>query len=157
MKKLLVILLVAFVLIQFFPIDKNNPAPTPGMDFIRIKNTPEETAQILRNSCYDCHSNESTYPWYSNVQPVGWFLRDHIDEGRRKLNFSTFATYEPKRQAHKLFESQEELLEGKMPLDSYVIGHPEAKLTDEQRKHLVAYFKTVEDEIRLLNNLPAEK
>lgn len=157
MKKLLVILLVAFVLIQFFPIDKNNPAPTPGMDFIKIKNTPENTAQILRSSCYDCHSNESTYPWYSNVQPVGWFLKDHIDEGRRKLNFSTFATYEPKRQAHKLFEAQEELLAGKMPLDSYVIGHPEAKLTDEQRKHLVEYFKTIEAEIRLMNNLPAEK
>lgn len=97
MKKISVILLVAFILIQFFPIDKNNPAPTPQMDFLTIKNTPETTANLIRNGCYDCHSNETKYLWYSNVQPIAWFLQDHIEEGRKELNFSTFATYEPKR------------------------------------------------------------
>ncbi|MBH1960310.1 MAG: heme-binding domain-containing protein [Flavobacteriia bacterium] len=157
MKKVLVILLVAIVLIQFFPIDKNNPAPTPGMDFLAIKNTPESTANLIRNGCYDCHSNESKYPWYSNVQPIAWFLKDHIDEGRKKLNFSTFATYEPKRQAHKLFEAVEMVENGEMPLDSYVLGHPEADFTDAQKQELIKYFKMVESDIRLLNDLPAEK
>jgi len=157
MKKVLVILLVAIVLIQFFPIDKNSPAPTPGMDFLAIKNTPESTANLIRNGCYDCHSNESKYPWYSNVQPIAWFLKDHIDEGRKKLNFSTFATYEPKRQAHKLFEAVEMVENGEMPLDSYVLGHPEADFTDAQKQELIKYFKTVESDIRLLNDLPAEK
>jgi hypothetical protein len=90
MKKILVIVLVAFIIIQFFPIDKTNP-PTPGMDFLKIKNTQPEVAQLITNSCYDCHSNESKYPWYSNIAPASWILKNHIDEGRKELNFSTFA------------------------------------------------------------------
>lgn len=156
MKKIIVILFVAFVIIQFFPIDKNNPRPTPGMDFINIKNTPESTATLIKTGCYDCHSNESKYPWYSSVQPVGWFLKDHINEARKHLNFSTFATYEPKRQAHKLFEAAEMVEKKEMPLDSYVLGHPEAEFTDAQREELTRYFKSVESEIRLMNDLPAK-
>ncbi|MCQ4035279.1 heme-binding domain-containing protein [Kaistella montana] len=156
MKKILVILLVAFVLIQFFPIDKSNPAPTPQMDFLTIKNTPESTANLIRNGCYDCHSNESKYPWYSNVQPIAWFLKDHIDEGRKELNFSTFATYEPKRQAHKLHEVVEMIEKGEMPLDSYVLIHSEAKYSEAQKQELIQYFSKVENDIRLTHNLPAE-
>ena len=157
MKKVLVIIIVAFILLQFFPIDKNNPAVTPKMDFLTIKNTPESTAKIIRNGCYDCHSNESKYPWYSNVQPFGWFLKDHIEEGRKELNYSTFATYEPKRQAHKLYEAAEMVEKGEMPLDSYVLGHSEANFSAAQKEQLVKYFRMVESEIRLMNNLPAEE
>ena len=156
MKKILVILLVAFILIQFFPIDKNNPAPTPQMDFLTIKNTPESTAKLIRNGCYDCHSNESKYPWYSNFQPVAWFLKDHIDEGRRKLNFSTFATYEPKRQAHKLAEAIEQIEKGEMPLDSYIIAHSEAKFSEAQKQEVIQYLKLVESDIRREHQLPDE-
>ena len=157
MKKILVILLVAFILIQFFPIDKNNPAPTPQMDFLNIKNTPESTAKLIRNGCYDCHSNESKYPLYSNFQPVAWFLKDHIDEGRRKLNFSTFATYEPKRQAHKLFEAIEMVEKDEMPLDSYTIIHSEAKYTEAQKQEVLQYFKKIENDIRTTHNLAPEQ
>lgn len=156
MKKVLVVLVVAFVIMQFFRIDKTNPAPTPGMDFLNIKKTPESTAKLIRNGCYDCHSNESKYPWYSNIQPVAWFLKDHIDEGRKELNFSTFATYEPKRQAHKLEEAAELVENGEMPLESYLLMHPEAKFTDAEKKEMVDYFKAVQEEIRVNNNLPAE-
>lgn len=146
MKKLLVVILVAFIIIQFFPIDKTNPAPTPGMDFLKIKKTPPEIATIIKTSCYDCHSNETTYPWYSNIAPASWFLKNHINEGRKHLNFSTFATYEPKRQAHKLQECIE-LVEGQdMPLESYFLGHQNAKLTAEQRQQLVKYFRKVKEE-----------
>ena len=157
MKKVLVILLVGFILLQFFPIDKNNPVGTPKMDFLMIKNTPESTANLIRTGCYDCHSNESKYPWYSNVQPFGWFLKDHIDEARKELNFSTFATYEPKRQARKLSEAAEQIEKGEMPLDSYVMIHSEAKFSAAQNEQLVKYFRMVESEIRLMNNLPAEE
>lgn len=157
MKKVLVVLLVAFIIIQFFPIDRENPPINKGMDFLTIKNTPESTAALIRNGCYDCHSNETKYPWYTNIQPVAWFLKSHIDEGRKKLNFSTFATYEPKRQAHKLYETVEMLQSGEMPLDSYVLGHPEAQFTTEQRNELVKYFKLMENDIRLQNNLPPEE
>ncbi|WBX98753.1 heme-binding domain-containing protein [Chryseobacterium gambrini] len=141
MKKILVVILVAFIIIQFFPIDKTNPAPTPGMDFLKIKNTQPEVAQLINNSCYDCHSNESRYPWYSNIAPASWILKNHIEEGRKELNFSTFATYLPKQQVHKLDECIEMIERSEMPLESYYIGHQDAKLTDAQRKILVDYFK----------------
>lgn len=156
MKKISVILLVPFILIQFFPIDKNNPAPTPQMDFLTIKNTPESTANLIRNGCYDCHSNETKYLWYSNVQPIAWFLQDHIEEGRKELNFSTFATYEPKRQAHKLAEAIEQIEKGEMPLDSYIIAHSEAKFSEAQKQEVIQYLKLVESDIRREHQLPDE-
>ena len=156
MKKVLVVLVVAFVIMQFFRIDKTNPAPTPGMDFLNIKKTPESTAKLIRNGCYDCHSNESKYPWYSNIQPFAWLLKDHIDKGRKELNFSNFATYEPKRQAHKLKEAAEFVENGEMPLESYLLMHPEAKFTDAEKKEMVDYFKYIEEEIRVSNNIPGE-
>lgn len=153
MKKILFILLSIFIIIQFFPIDKTNPATNPGMDFLNIKKTPTPLAHQIRTSCYDCHSNETKYPWYSNIQPVGWFLKNHIDEGRKELNFSTFSLYSPKKQAHKMDEAAEHVEKLKMPLDSYVVGHSMAALNENQRKELVAYFKKIEDDIRVQNNL----
>ncbi|MDQ0783033.1 heme-binding domain-containing protein [Chryseobacterium sp. W4I1] len=146
MKKVLVILLVAFIIIQFFPIDKTNPPPTPGMDFLKIKNTPEPVAKIISTSCYDCHSNETEYPWYSSISPASWFVKNHIDEGRKHLNFSTFAMYEPKQQAHKLEECIEMVEKEEMPLESYYVGHQDAKLTADQRKELIKYFKKVKED-----------
>lgn len=146
MKKVVVILLVAFIMIQFFPIDKTNPPATPGMDFLLIKNTPSEIAKVITTSCYDCHSNETKYPWYSAIAPSSWFLKNHIDEGRKHLNFSTFAVYETKRQAHKLEECIEMIEKKEMPLESYYIGHQDAKLTDVQRQELVKYLKRVKED-----------
>lgn len=146
MKKILVVFLVAFIMIQFFPIDKTNPPPTPGMDFLKIKKTSPEIAKIITTSCYDCHSNETKYPWYSNIAPSSWFLKNHIDEGRKHLNFSTFATYEPKRQAHKLEECIEMVEKNEMPVESYIVGHSDAQLTPEQKQALINYFKKVKEE-----------
>jgi len=153
MKKTLLILAFIFIFIQFFQIDKTNPPVNEGMDFLRIKDTPEPIAKIIRNSCYDCHSNESKYPFYSNIQPFAWLLKNHIDEGRQELNFSVFATYEKKRQAHKLEESAEMVEQKEMPLESYQIAHPVAKLTDEQRKELAQYFRKIKKEIENANHL----
>lgn len=156
LNKILVILLVAFVLIQFFPIDKSNPPVNKGMDFLTIKQTPEPMATQIRASCYDCHSNETVYPWYSRIQPFGWWLKNHIDEGRGHLNFSTYATYEPKRQAHKMEESAEMVANGEMPMESYVLIHDKAKLTEAQRQEMVAYFRKIEQATKTSNNMPAE-
>lgn len=153
MKKILIVLLMVFIIIQFFPIDKTNPITNEGMDFLKIKNTPEPIAKLIRNSCYDCHSNETKYPFYSNLQPVAWLLKNHIDEGRKELNFSTFATYEPKRQAHKLEEAAEYVEQKNMPLESYTLGHSDAKLSNEQRKQLVNYFRMVQKQIQQANTL----
>ena len=153
MKKILVVLLVAFIIIQFFRIDKTNPAPTPQMDFLTIKNTPESTAKLIKTSCYDCHSNESVYPWYSNIQPVGWFLVNHIKDGRKALNFSNFATYEPLQQAKKLNRAAHEVSDGGMPIESYLLIHDNAKLSDAQKKEVADYFTKIKTEIMQAHQL----
>jgi len=152
MKKILIIILVAFVIIQFFPIDKTNPPVDKGMDFISIKNIQPEIANTIRTSCYDCHSNETQYPWYSSIAPASWWLKNHINEGRSHLNFSIFATYEPKRQVHKMEECVEMLEKHEMPLESYYLGHQDAKLTDAQRQDLIKYFKKEIEETKFKMN-----
>ena len=157
MKQILVILIVVFVLLQFFQIDKTNPPVNKGMDFLSIKNVPQPLADKIRSSCYDCHSDETIYPVYSYLQPFGWFLKSHIDEGRKELNFSTFATYEPSRQAHKLAEASEMLERHAMPLDSYTMIHTDANLSEKERADLIDFFRKTEQEIRIANQLPPEK
>ena len=156
MKKIIIVLFVAFILMQFFQIEKTNPPLNKGMDFLTIKNTPEKLATQIRNSCYDCHSNETEYPAYSYIQPFGWFLQNHIDEGRKKLNFSTFSTYEPKRQAHKLDEAAEMVENGEMPMESFLLMHNEARLSEEQKIEIINYFRKVEAQTRTAYNLPPE-
>ncbi len=153
MKNLLKVLLVAFIILQFFRIDKTNPPVDKNSDFLTLKKTPENVATLVKSACYDCHSNETVYPWYAKVQPFGWFLKDHIDEGRRELNFSTFASYEPRRQAKKLDEAAEQIENGGMPLESYTLIHKEAKLTAEQKKLLTDYFNTVKNATMTENGL----
>lgn len=157
MKKLLFALLVFFIILQFFRIDKTNPPVDRNMDFLSIKKTPENISTLIKSTCYDCHSNETVYPWYSNIQPFGWFLKKHIDEGRRELNFSTFATYEPLRQAKKLNRATHEIEEGEMPLESYILIHKEAKLSPEQKQELITYFQSMKDLTMMNNNISEEE
>ncbi len=154
MKRVLLFLLMAFIIIQFFRVEQSNPEPTPQLDFLRIKNTPGKTANLIRNSCYDCHSNETNYPWYTKIQPFGWLMQNHIENGRKELNFSTFATYDTKRQLHKLEEAIEMIENDEMPLDSYLLGHPEAKLSAEEKKQLISYLQLVRQDTKLMYEIP---
>jgi hypothetical protein len=140
-KKIGIGLVVLFVVIQFFRIDKTNPEVIPENDFIAITNPPENVANSLKTTCYDCHSNESKYPWYSNVAPVSWWVKDHINEGRDELNFSEWGTFSEKRKAKKIEEVVEEVEEGEMPLPPYLITHSDAKLSETQTKELIDWFK----------------
>lgn len=157
MKPVLIILIVIFIFLQFFQIDKTNPPLNKGMDFLTIKNVPSALANRVRASCYDCHSNETVYPAYAYIQPLGWFLKNHIEEGRKALNFSTFATYEPNQQAHRLAEAADVLEQHVMPLDSYTMLHATANLTEEEKTDLIQFFRKTEQEIRLVNHLAPEK
>ena len=139
--------LIVVAVIQFIPIDRTNKPVNKKADFVRIYNTPQNIQEILRKGCYDCHSNESKYPWYSNIQPVAWFLKHHIDEGREELNFSEFGTYTAKRQAHKLDECAELIEKDEMPLASYTIIHKEASLSEENKTKLIEYFKKIRSEL----------
>jgi hypothetical protein len=100
---------------------------------------PAQVMSILRTSCYDCHSNETVWPWYSHVIPAKWFVRNHVVEGREHLNFSTWDSYSPERADHKLEEVMEYVEEERMPLESYVRLHGDAALDEDQRQIIVAW------------------
>lgn len=140
-RKILLAFLAVLVLIQFFPINKTNPPADPKLDFITQMAPPEEVAELFKSACYDCHSNHTEYPWYANIQPVGWWLRGHIKGARKELNFSEWGTYSEKRKARKFEEIVEEVEEHEMPLKSYTWAHPDARLTDAQRKRIVYWIK----------------
>ncbi|WP_372474718.1 heme-binding domain-containing protein [Capnocytophaga sp. ARDL2] len=130
--------------LQLFQIDKTNLSYDETKDFLVVNQTPNEVATLIRNACYDCHSYETKYPWYTYVQPVGWFVKDHIMEGRQELNFSIFDMYSPQRKIKKIEESAECIEIGEMPLTSYVITHPEANLSNEAKSLLINYFRSLQ-------------
>ncbi|MCO6499955.1 MAG: heme-binding domain-containing protein [Vicingus serpentipes] len=142
-KKILYALVGIAIIIQFFRIDQTNPEFTIKNDFIEINQPPKEVTAILKSACYDCHSNESKYPWYANVSPISWWLKHHIDEGREELNFSEWGTFKAKRKDHKLEEIIELVEEGEMPLKEYTWTHAEAKLTEEQKSLLINWVKEI--------------
>lgn len=141
------ILVLSFVAIQFFQPDKNNYSTDRSHDISNIAAIPVSVDTLLQAACYDCHSNNTRYPWYTNIQPVGWWLRNHIDNGKRHLNFNEFTTYSPEKQNDELDEIIKSQQEGWMPLDSYTWIHKDAKLTDGQRQQLIAWAQTVKERI----------
>lgn len=138
-------LLVVFVIAQFFGPEKNEGDVTTIETFLSETAPPENVKKILKESCFDCHSDKTRYPWYFNVTPVNYWMADHIDHGKGELNFSEWANYSLKRKEHKMEEVWEEVKKKEMPLDSYTWTHSEAKLTLEQIEALVDWAKTVQD------------
>ncbi|MDP3471180.1 MAG: heme-binding domain-containing protein [Algoriphagus sp.] len=141
-KKITLGLIVLLVLIQFIPAERNESNDTE-FDITKSYDVPDNVAMILKGACNDCHTNLTRYPWYSNIQPVKYMLADHVNEGKRKWNLSTFTKLPLAVQNHKFEEVVEMVEEKEMPLPSYTyLGlHPEAKLTDEERKILVDWAK----------------
>lgn len=133
---LFLVLLFIFIVIQFFGIEKAVPETDPSTDFLNTHQPPDNIESIFRSSCYDCHSYETQYPWYSNIQPVAWWLQDHIDEGRDEMNLSLWTEYSRSDADHLLEEMVEMVNEEEMPLPSYTWTHSEARLTDQQRNTL---------------------
>ena len=141
LKKILLTLAAVIVILQLFQIDKTNPPADPALDFMNIHNPSSEVAEILKTACYDCHSYKTKYPWYTYTQPLGWWIADHIEDGRDELNFSEWGNYSPRRADHKLEEGIELVEETEMPLPSYTWAHSDARLSDEQRETLISWFK----------------
>ncbi len=145
-RKILVVLLIILVLIQFIRIDKTNPESDSTKDFIVVTKPNEEVTNILKTSCYDCHSNETTYPWYTNIAPVSFWIKHHINEGREELNFSEWGNYKPKRMNHKMEEAVELIENGEMPMSSYTLIHSDAELSATQKESLIAFFNSLRTE-----------
>lgn len=147
MKKVIIIIISALILIQFITIDKTNPNVDISKDFITLTKPPSEIEKLLKSSCYDCHSHNTNYPWYSNIAPVSWIIKNHINDGRNHLNFSVWPDYKEAKKEHKLEECIEMVESSEMPMKGYVLLHNEAELTDEERKQLVYWFKSVKDSL----------
>ncbi len=139
------VLLVVLVGLQFFPARTNNSSTVPSTDFIKTYKAPKQIAQTLNASCYDCHSNNTKYPWYSKVQPVGWLLEDHINDGKEVLNLSEFGSYSGRKQQSKLISMISQIEDDKMPLPSYIFIHREARLSKENKKTLLDYLRTLQE------------
>lgn len=131
-KKILYGLLAVLVIMQFIRPERN-VSEIPSANDIRVQYPmPANVESILKRACYDCHSNNTSYPWYTNIQPLGWWLQHHVDEGKAELDFSEFATYSPKKADHKLEEVVEMVEEKEMPLESYTWIHKDAVLSTEE-------------------------
>lgn len=125
---IVIVIIVLLIGIQFVPVSKTNP-PVTG----EIK-APEEVMQVLRTSCYDCHSNEVEWPWYSNVAPASWLVVYDVNEAREHMNFSEWQSYSAEDQAEDIEEIWEEIEEGEMPLWYYLIAHSEAELSENDKE-----------------------
>ena len=149
-KKILLGVLAVLVIIQFFPIEKNDSDDQLN-HISKAYEVPQEVASILKVACDDCHSNKTEYPWYSRIQPVAWWLSNHVEEGKEHLNFSTFTSRKIAIQNHKLEEMVEMVEEKEMPLASYTyLGlHPGANLTEAQRQTLVTWAKAQMDTLKV--------
>jgi hypothetical protein len=143
-KKILYALLGIFIVIQFIRPAKNDGEVSGPNDISKKYTVPAEVQTILNKSCNDCHSNKTNYPWYANIQPVGWWLQySHVNDGKRHLNFSEYASYPEKKAKHKFEEIADEVKEGGMPLGTYTFMHGEAALSSEQVKTLADWAEAL--------------
>jgi len=139
-KKVITALLILFTFAQFFNPQKNEYTDTPESDFILTEKPTQHLADILKESCYDCHSNNTRYPWHDRITPVNFWVNRHIKHGKEELNFSLWNQYSTKRKVHKLEECIEMINEQEMPLESYILTHSEAKLSDLEIKTLTDWI-----------------
>ena len=142
-----VVLLVAFVGIQFIPTTRNQSNMVPETDFILVNNVPENIQNKLQVSCYDCHSNNTQYPWYNKVQPVAWFLEDHIKEGKAELNFNEWDSLSSRRKTSKLRSIINQIENGELPLDSYTLIHRDAKFSEAEAEEIINWVTQLKDSL----------
>ncbi len=136
-KYILIILIVVFVVIQFIRPDKNEGGYESLAVFKTETKVSDEVFQILKTNCFDCHSDQTVYPWYAEISPASLWLKDHIDKGKDELNFSDWETFSVKRKDHKLEELVEEVEKGAMPLDYYTWIH--GKLSEKDQETLILW------------------
>ena len=146
-KIIVLVLLVAFVGIQFVPTVLNQSDIVPKTDFLLVNNAPEKTGAILQESCYDCHSNNTEYPWYNKIQPAAWFLEDHIKEGKEELNFNEWDTYSSRRKNSKLKSIISQIEDDEMPISTYTLIHRDAILSKSEKTLVIDYMKNIKNSL----------
>lgn len=148
LKKAAITIIVLLVVIQFFKTKENKSIQVSENTITQYYEVPENIQNILKTSCYDCHSNNTNYPGYNKIQPVNWWLSNHVNEGKRKLNFDEFNAYSTKKKLHKLDEVIENIKDNEMPLKSYTLIHGDAKLSNSDKQEIEAWVKNIKNEIQ---------
>jgi heme-binding protein len=138
-KPVLLAAALTVVVAQFIPVSKTNPSVDASQTLHAAMTLPPEVSRALEQSCQDCHSNRTIWPWYSHVAPASWLLARHVNEGRRELNFSEWVKYPARRQDRKLKEICEQVQRGEMPQASYTLLHSQAKLGDLDKQAICAW------------------
>jgi hypothetical protein len=142
LKKILIILLIVLIIIQFIQPSKNNGHAQTANDITHVVPVPDTVMALMKVACYDCHSDSTRYPWYNHISPVNWWLRNHINEGKRHINYSHFTEGNFKRKIHRLDETAEQVEKHEMPISSYLWIHKDARLNDAQRKLIIDWAKS---------------
>jgi len=146
-KIIAIVLLVVFVGIQFIPSSRNQSDSVPETDFMLVNDVAENIQNKLQVSCYDCHSNNTQYPWYNKVQPVAWFLEDHIKEGKAELNFNEWDSLSTRRKTSKLRSIIKQIENGEMPLDSYTFIHRDARFSEAEAEEIINWVTQLKDSL----------
>lgn len=147
LKKIALAFVVLFILIQFYRPEKNKAATDADKAIAQFYHIPINVDQILKKGCYDCHSNNTQYPWYAEVQPIGWLLNNHIQEGKKQLNFDEFGTYSKKKQKSKLRSIADQIKNDEMPLKSYTRFHKEARINATEKELIFKWIQHLTDSI----------
>jgi len=142
-KKVFFWVLTGFVLIQFIPVDKINKPINQKLNFVTVENTPDAIALLIKNACYDCHSDETVYPRYAQIAPISWSVKSHVNDGRRHLNFSVWQSYNNDLKKNMLEKSVQTIQNKTMPLPGYSVYHKDANLSVAQQTILKNYFESV--------------
>ena len=148
LKKILIVLLFALLIIQFIHPKKNKASGIQANYIGNAFNIPNDVKFILAKACNDCHTNNTNYPWYSHIQPVDWWMNHHVKDGKKHLNFDEYTNKNLRFQYHKMEEVVEMVKEKEMPLDSYTWIHKEAILTEDEKSKLINWADTIRDSMK---------
>ncbi len=149
--KALVAIVVLLIGIQFIQLAHNKSEQVLPTNIVKMYTVPANVQTILKNACYDCHTNNTAYPWYVNIQPVGWMMASHIKDGKENLNFSDFGAYSKRKQTNKLRAIITSIKEGSMPISSYTWMHPLAKLNDDKKRLVIDWAAKTRDSLSVSN------
>ncbi|WP_406843464.1 heme-binding domain-containing protein [Flavobacterium soyae] len=151
-RKILFIGLIIFLLMQLYqPVRNSDYGQVLPIHISKVYHIPRNIEAILQTSCYDCHSNNTQYPWYSYVQPVRLFMESHITQGKKDLNFSQWGDYSKRKQGNKLDRIVKQIKANEMPLTSYTLIHKNAVLTPAQKEQVIKWAQKVNDSISKIN------
>lgn len=147
-RKILLVLLVAFIIIQFIHPKKNKAEGAQPNAIANVFTVPADVKSIMAKACNDCHTNNTRYPWYAKIQPVHWWLNNHVKEGKEHVNYDEYTNKSLRYQYHKMEETIEMVKEGHMPLKSYLWIHKDAKLTEEEKSKITNWAQSVMDTMK---------